>query len=212
MSYSKHTGVTMLLVLLVLSLCACPGFTALPQFSWDTMPVFFHSSNTSGQYNDQALKTIAKFQMATIEKVMGYDVQGTDDEDEMVLAMIAIKKVNPKISTYFYMNSFKDRPEMTRVAREMEQHPNYFLMDDDGNWVKNKQGYYAFDLSKQEVQKWWRDICLNATSFAKGDGCFCDSSQRENSTFTPSPSEEKLKAWGGRHAEPDTRRSRSFRR
>ena len=74
--------------------------------------MFFHSSNSTGQYNDDALKVIAKFQTATIEKWMGYDVKNVDDEDEMVLAMKAIKAVNPKITTYFYMNSHKDRPEM----------------------------------------------------------------------------------------------------
>ncbi len=43
----------------------------------------------------------------------------------MVLAMKAIKAVNPKVSTYFYMNSFKDCPEMTRMTRELDQHPDY---------------------------------------------------------------------------------------
>ena len=56
----------------------------LPQFSWDTLPVFFHSSNSSGPYNDDALKVIAKFLMATIEKYVGYEVKAIDDEDEMV--------------------------------------------------------------------------------------------------------------------------------
>lgn len=36
---------------------------------------------------------------------MGYNIVDTDDEDEMVLAMKAIEAVNPKIATYFYMNS-----------------------------------------------------------------------------------------------------------
>ena len=145
---------------------------ALPQFSWDTLPVFFHSSNSSGQYNDDALKVIAKFQMATIEKWMGYDVKNVDDEDDMVLAMKAIKAVNPKISTYFYMNSHKDRPEMTRMARELDENPDYALRDENGDRVKNSQGFYVFDLSKTEVRNWWLNICLNATKYANGDGCF----------------------------------------
>ena len=158
--------------------------------------MFFHSSNSSGQYNEQALQTIAKFQMATIEKWMGYDVQNIDDEDEMVTAMIAIKKANPKIATYFYMNSYKDRPEMTRMARELKQHPDYYLRDSNGTPVKNGQGFYAFDLSNPAVRQWWLNTCLNATKFANGDGCFCDSSQHETATFTPNPSAAKMKAWG----------------
>ena len=185
----------MMLRLLLLAIGICSTRAALPQFSWDTLPVFFHSSNSTGQYNEDALKVIAKFQMATIEKWMGYDVKNVDDEDEMVLAMKAIKAVNPKITTYFYMNSHKDRPEMTRMARELDANPDYALQDDNGVRVKNSQGFYVFDLSKVEVRKWWLNICLNATKYANGDGCFCDSSQRINATFTPPVSEIKEKAW-----------------
>ena len=184
-----------MLRLLLLFVGIYSTWAALPQFSWDTLPVFFHSSNSTGQYNDDALKVIAKFQMATIEKWMGYDVKDVDDEDEMVLAMKAIKAVNPKIATYFYMNSHKDRPEMTRMARELDANPDYALRDDNGDRVKNSQGFYVFDLSKVEVRKWWLNICLNATKYANGDGCFCDSSQRVNATFTPPVSESKEKAW-----------------
>ena len=186
----------MFVYILLLALCASSSWAALPQFSWDTLPVFFHSSNSSGQYNEQALQTIAKFQMATIEKWMGLDIKNIDDEDEMVMAMIAIKKANPEITTYFYMNSFKDRPEMTRMAREFEQHPEYYLRDSDGAPVKNHQGFYTFDLSNPQVRQWWKNICLNATKYANGDGCYCDCSNGENTTFTPSPPETKMKAWG----------------
>ena len=68
------------MIALVLFLTAAVQFssTALPQFSWDTMPVFFHSCNTSGQYNDESVKIIAKFQMATVEKSMGRDLANED--------------------------------------------------------------------------------------------------------------------------------------
>ena len=189
-------SVKMLIFIMLLAFASHTTWAALPQFSWDTLPVFFHSSNSSGQYNEDALQTIAKFQMATIEKWMGYDIKEVDDEDEMVLAMKAIKAVNPKIATYFYMNSYKDRPEMTRMARELEEHPDHYLCDSNGKKVKNSQGFYAFDLSNPEVRKWWLNTCLNATKYADGDGCFCDSSQRENTTFTPSLSMSKSKVWG----------------
>ena len=184
-----------MLRLLLLAVGICSTWAALPQFSWDTLPVFFHSANSTGQYNDDALKVIAKFQMATIEKSMGYDVKDVDDEDEMVLAMKAIKAVNPKIGTYFYMNSHKDRLKMTRMAREFNKHPDYALRDEKGVKVKNNQGVYVFDVSKPEVRKWWLNICLNATKYANGDGCYCDSSQRVNATFTPRLSPSKEKAW-----------------
>ena len=119
--------------------------------------MFFHSSNTSGPYNEEALQTIGKFQMATIEKFMGKYVKNVDDEDEMVLAMIAIKKVNPKITTYFYMNAIRDRLEMSRMHRELQQHPDYYLRDSNGTQVKDKGGFNIIDLSKLEVRQWWQN-------------------------------------------------------
>ena len=81
------------------------------------------------------------------------------------------------------------------MYRELQQHPDYYLRDSNGTRVRNSKGMYAYDLSNPEVRKWWLNICLNATKFANGDGCYADSSQRENTTFHPSPSEAKMKAW-----------------
>ena len=167
---------------------------ALPQFSWSTLPVFFHSSNSSGPYNDDALKTIARYPMVTIEKWMGFDIKNVDDEDEMAVTMKAIKTLNSSVSTYFYMNSFKARPEMTRMARQLDEN-NYYLRDANGDKVKFSQ-FYVFDVSQPVVRKWWLDTCLNATNFANGDGCFCDSSQHTDAKFKPSPPKSKLDAWG----------------
>lgn len=60
-----------------------------------------------------------------------------------------------------------------------------------------KFNYSVFDLSRPEARKWWLDTCLNATSFANGDGCFCDASQRTDAItkFQPSPPQSKLNAW-----------------
>ena len=38
-------------------------------------------------------------------------------------------------------------------------------------------------------------ICLNTTKYANRDGCFCDSSQWVNATFTPRLLPAKEKAW-----------------
>ena len=173
------------------------SFAKLPEFSWDTVPVFFHSGNESGLYSEKALQIIAKYPMVTIEKFQSYQVKNIDDEDDMVAVMKAVKEVNPNVATYFYMNSFKDRPEMTRMARQFDEHPEWALRNDDGIKVKNTQGYYVFDLSNSIVRKWWLDTCLNATKLANGDGCFCDSSQHSTGQgFNPPISDEKMKAWG----------------
>ena len=73
--YSEVHIYSTMLTLLAVALLFGSANAALPQFSWDTLPVFFHSSNSTGQYNDDALKVIAKFQMVTIEKWMGLEVK-----------------------------------------------------------------------------------------------------------------------------------------
>ena len=40
---------------------AAAAAPALPKFSWDTIPVFYHSCNYTGAFTDVALQTIAKF-------------------------------------------------------------------------------------------------------------------------------------------------------
>ena len=175
---------------------ACSTNAKLPQFSWDAIPVFYHSSNQSGDFSQDALKTIAKYSMVTIEKWQANDVQLIDDEDAMAVAMKQVKAINPNTATYFYMNSYKDRPEMTRMTRQANEYKGWLLEDDKGNKVKNGGGYYAFDMSKAEVRKWWIDTCLNATKFSGGDGCYCDSSQQKTrDLFKPPVSNDKLKLW-----------------
>ena len=168
----------------------------LPLFSWDTLPVFFHSCNETGPYSKESLKTIAKYAMVTIEKSQSRLLPG-DDEDEMMHVMRMVKEVNPNVATFFYMNSFKDRVAMTRMSRELNQHPDWFLRDSNGTKVKTiPQGLYAYDVSNPEVRQWWQNTCLNALKATNGDGCFCDSSQHVNETFKPPLSPEKEKAWG----------------
>ena len=184
---------TLFLFSLMVVLCSAK----LPMFSWDTIPVFFHSGNESGLYSEESIKTIAKFPMVTIEKFQSDLVSGVDDEDDMMRVMKMVKDVNPNAATYFYMNSYKDRPEMTRMARELDQHSDWYLRDSNGTKVKNAgQGFYVFDQSNPEVRQWWKETCLNALKATNGDGCFCDSSHSEDATFVPPLSPEKEKAWG----------------
>ena len=85
---------------------------------------------------------------------------------------------------------------MTRMNRQSDMH-NYLLRDANGDKVTYAGKYYGFDLSRRDVGKWWLDTCLNATSLANGDGCFCDASQRTDAfmKFQPSLPHSKLDAW-----------------
>ena len=47
--------------------------TALPAFSWRTVPVFAETSNVSGAFDAEALATISRFPMFVAEKA--YDCE-----------------------------------------------------------------------------------------------------------------------------------------
>ena len=166
----------------------------IPHFSWDSLPVFFHSANTSGPYSDKTVRDIARYSMVTFGKAQGSDVPNVDDEDEMVLAMKAIKQANPNVATYFYINAFKDSSKMSRMARQLKAHPEWILHDKDGKPVKNKQGFLVVDQSNPDVREYWIKTCLDAVSAADGDGCFADSSQHYNESY-PNVSPLKMQEW-----------------
>ena len=127
---------------------------------------------------------------------MRSDLPSVDDEDQMVLAMKAINQANPKVATYFYMNAYRDHPEMTRMARKLQENPEWALHDKDGNVVKiNGNGYEVFDLSNQDLRQWWLKMCLDALSAANGDGCCCDMSGNPNTTFS-NVDPRKMREWG----------------
>ena len=183
-------------IALLLATTACIH-AALPRFSWDTLPVFFHSSNASGLYNPEAIRAISKYPMVTVSQGQGHLVKDMDDEDAMVLFLRAVKKANPNTTTYYYFNSFKDKPALSRTARQFEAHPNWALRDKNGIPVKNSGKNYVFDVSQVEVRQWLLNICLNGTDSAGGDGCFCDSSQHTSDQhFHPPVSPQKMKTWG----------------
>lgn len=186
-----------LLFSVVLSLAGSTSIqAALPRFSWDTLPVFFHSSNGSGLYTPDAIRAISRYSMVTVAQGQGHLVKTVDDEDAMVIFLRAVKKANPNTATYYYFNSFRDELDLSRTARQFEAHPNWALRDKDGTPVKGTQNRYVFDLSQLEVRQWLLNICLNGTNSAGGDGCYCDSSQWVDERFHPPVSPEKEKAWG----------------
>ena len=130
--------------------CASPPATAVPnppppnvQFSWEHVPVFFHTSNTTGPYNQEALKIMAKFPLVTIEKFQGPDsgyLYPAEqwvccEEDRIVQALKAVKSINPNVTGIFYYNMVLDFPQY-RLHQEFSKNESWWLHDDNGNVVR----------------------------------------------------------------------------
>jgi hypothetical protein len=92
-----------------------PGPYPAVKFSWDTVPVFFHSDNVTGPWTEESLRIIAKYPIVTTEKYMGPNGGSEEgpsnstavccEEDRMLTALAAVKAHN-KVGT----SQFVDRP------------------------------------------------------------------------------------------------------
>jgi len=166
---------------------------SFPEFSWETLPVGFHSSNPAGPYSDAQLKNISKYASATFEKWQGvhqyveegYDwmtcQNGSDVkkcgcclEDEMVSMGKKLKKLNPKIQVLEYLNSQQVYPHY-RLGHDVAHRPDLWLRDNDGNVVFAGNGHWVFpDFAKEEAAEMFETGVLNVTRTGHMDGAFID--------------------------------------
>ena len=80
-------------------------------FSWNTLPVFFHSANASGPWSPAAAEAVAKYPMATNEKNHGMRLPNGDTRSEEVAGPEACRQVralSPHTDAFFYLNSVID--------------------------------------------------------------------------------------------------------
>jgi hypothetical protein len=50
------------------------GARKMPAFSWDTLPVGWHSSNSSGVWAKEQVEVLARYAIITLEKMQGTDL------------------------------------------------------------------------------------------------------------------------------------------
>merc|ERR1712228_589045 len=83
--------------------CFCK--VRMPNFSWDTVPVYIHMCNGSGPFNDSTNEYLASFPIVTIEKGQGVNSNNTMPsnysqqyaENKILDACKAIKAMNESV-------------------------------------------------------------------------------------------------------------------
>lgn len=154
---------------LLLQVCVAqmprPMPSRMPRFSWETLPVGWHSSNASGLWADPDIKTLSRYAIVTLEKDQGTDLvvppatlarkgmywcqniedesdlsacmmPGAQAEDQHILAATAIKKHNPEVVVLSYLNSVIQYP-WYGAARVLASHPNWWLRNSSGAIMHN---------------------------------------------------------------------------
>lgn len=184
------------------------AFERFPSFSWDTLPVAWHSAKASN-FTDEELHTLARYATVTFEKTQGSGAfpygdkhgmmvcqNGTDlsqcgccEEDYMVSAAKALKAIRDEVHVFSYTNSIIAYP-WYGGAHEFIKHPDLWLRDVNGTLMNNihqnpTETWYAWDHSQDAASAIWASQCKNMVESGAVDGCFVDGCMN-----VPSPLEE----------------------
>eukprot|EP01083_Nonionella_stella_P060302 157536_1 len=169
----------------------CSG-TKWPEFSWDHVPVYMHTCNTSGVWNAPTLDFFTKFPIITFEK--GQGVYSTEEpyaslyaEDKIIDSCKQIKALKPDIICILYYNSINDWTYY-KLHDILAENPSMWLRDNndkvvlvggDKSFPQPSQGMLVPDYRQESVQTLWASECYNITSNHMDivDGCFSDKPQ-----------------------------------
>lgn len=178
----------------LMTACIGEAFSwSMPDFSWESLPVAFHSSNPGGPYSDDQIQNLSKFATVTFEKwqgvhnypAAGYNWEncqnGTDVskcgcciEDEMAGMGKRLKVLKPSVMVFEYLNSQQVYPQY-RLGHAVAARPDLWLHDNDGKIVFAGDGHWVFpDLAKKESQDMWYNSVSNLTKTGFIDGVFVD--------------------------------------
>ena len=151
-----------------------------PTFGWDMLAnqSFFHRSNKTGPYTEEAIEIMARFPIVTIEKWQSIDSKNDTMEDNIVGTLQRVKEKNPKAVTIFYYNSVCDFPQYAELYPKFDAMPEGWLKDKDGKVIRQACAGFSnmpvFDFSQPAVRALWSSECANQTKKDGVDGCFVD--------------------------------------
>ena len=97
----------------IVTLSALPLAAALPRWSWDTLQTYVHCANYSGEWNAEALHTLAKQPFVVFEKYHKAFEEPKLDQAEAKIAESCrrVKELNPETDCYIYTESDWARTE-----------------------------------------------------------------------------------------------------
>jgi hypothetical protein len=143
----------------------------LPEFSWDTMPLYMHVWKRTS-YTEDEINYLAKYPLITLEKAQGTST-GTVQEGTLKAAS-EIKKINPNTKILYYKNIVIDWK--SGASKALQNIPKGYLQASNGDYpvVNNNSKAKFFDISKNEVHQWWLKDAKAMLNDASIDGLFID--------------------------------------
>ncbi len=148
-----------------------PDPNRMPSFSWDTVPLYVHIRKDTA-FTAEEIEHLASFPLVTFEKATGHKDFGSVDAGTLE-ASRAVKAVNPDTKILYYRNVIVHYGG-TSTNPEIERTPGAFLVDRKGNNKLIRNRLQAYDLSNEDVRKWWIDTVNDVCSDSSIDGVFLD--------------------------------------
>ncbi len=160
-----------LVSLLISSQVFAKNADKFPEFSWDTMPLYMHVWKQTS-YTAAEIEFLAKFPLITLEKAQGQK-EGTVQQGTLKAAR-AIKELNPKSKILYYKNIVIDWK--SGVSKQLESISGGYLQAPDGSYpvVNPNSKAKFFDISKEEVRRWWIKDAKSMLTDPSIDGVFID--------------------------------------
>ena len=209
MRASGWVAIGILLGAFVVPSSASPA--ALPSFSWDTVPVFFETSNVTGPFDEAAMSTMARAGLVVLEKAYDFPAPGFA-EDKLLGVVDGLRSARPsslpRQSVVFYYNTNLDCPDY-RLHAEMAAHsPAWWVQNpttravvrehqDSGAGADPPFPYpytCVFEHRNAAVRQAWVNECLNMTQ--RGfDGCMVDRWTRTPKAFKGQLSAGEVDQW-----------------
>eukprot|EP00937_MAST-01D_sp_MAST-1D-sp2_P005200 g5200.t1 len=162
----------------------------LPSFSWDTVPVFFETSNVTGPFDDSSVRTMARAGLVVLEKAYNFPAPGFA-EDKLLGVLADLRRARPASrpaqTIVFYYNSNLDCPDYRLHAQMAAHAPGWWVRgaatnqtirehQDSGAGAQPPFPYpytYVFEHRRADVRGAWVAECTNMTAHGF-DGCMVD--------------------------------------
>ncbi|MEP4050477.1 MAG: putative glycoside hydrolase [Luteolibacter sp.] len=144
---------------------------AMPEFSWDTLPLYMHVRKATA-FSDEEFRFLSKFPLITLEKSNGHKTYGSVDAG-CIEAGKGIKALNPKAKVLFYRNVIVHYGGYS-FDKQLEEIPGWYLEGKNGKDKLVRGQVRAYDLSNKELRKWWVDTMAGICKSPSIDGLFLD--------------------------------------
>ena len=145
----------------------------LPEFSWDTMPLYMHVRKSTA-FTNKEIKYLAKFPLITLEKTTGNKTFGSTEKGTFAAAK-AIKKINPNTKILYYKNVVINWGSYKEDELFLKENPQAYLFNTSSEKVFMPNGRTGFfDISQEYVRDYWLNHIKKITKNSSIDGVFMD--------------------------------------